>query len=87
MIVGRVGYHGGAPHPGGAEEDDTMGSNTDDMKGRLKEATGDLTGDEKLKREGKADQAGAKVKQAAEKVKDKIGDAVDGLKDRASDRR
>jgi uncharacterized protein YjbJ (UPF0337 family) len=46
------------------------------MKGRAKEALGDLTNDKELKREGKVDQAvGAvkdKVDDAADKVKDKI---------------
>ena len=32
-----------------------MGANMDDAKGRIKEAAGDLTDDEDLKREGKAD--------------------------------
>ena len=44
-------------------------SKADDMKGRVKEATGVLTGDKDLEREGKADQAGAKVKETAEKAK------------------
>ncbi len=61
-----------------------MSSNIDDAKGRIKEAAGDLTGDKDLKREGKADQAGAKVKDFAEKAKDKVDDAVDSLKDRFS---
>ena len=37
-----------------------MSGSTDDIKGRIKEAAGDLTNDDDLKREGKADQAGAK---------------------------
>ena len=49
---------------------------TDEFKGRVKEAAGALTGDKKLKREGKADQAVGKVKQNAEKVIDKVRDAV-----------
>ena len=63
-----------------------MGSNIDDAKGRVKEAAGDVTGNDDLKREGKADKAGAKVKDAAETVKDKVGDAVDSVKDKVSDR-
>lgn len=59
-----------------------MSSNTDDVKGRVKEATGDLTGNKDLEREGKADQAGASVKNAAEKAKDKVAGAVDSVKDR-----
>ncbi len=59
-----------------------MSSQTDDAKGRIKEAAGALTGDDSLKREGKADQAGSKVKEMAEKAKDKVADAVDAVKDR-----
>jgi uncharacterized protein YjbJ (UPF0337 family) len=47
-------------------------SNTDEAKGRLKEAAGDLTDDEDLKKEGKVDQVKGDVK---EKVDD-VGDAV-----------
>jgi len=47
---------------------------TDDLKGRAKEAAGDVTGDDGLKREGKVDKATGKVK-------DKVGDAGDKVKD------
>lgn len=63
-----------------------MGSNIDDAKGRVKEAAGAVTGDDKLKREGKADQAGAKVKEVVEDVKEKIEDAVDSVKDKVHNR-
>jgi len=56
--------------------------NTDDAKGRVKEAAGDLTGDDDLKDEGKADQAAGKVKDVADSAKDKVDDAVDALRDR-----
>jgi len=56
-------------------------SNVDDAKGKVKEAAGDLTGNDELKREGKADQIGADVKEFGEKIKDKIEDAVDSVKD------
>jgi uncharacterized protein YjbJ (UPF0337 family) len=39
-------------------------------KGKVKEAAGDVAGNPRLRRQGKADQAKAKVKQAGEKVKD-----------------
>ncbi|MGI8684192.1 MAG: CsbD family protein [Acidimicrobiales bacterium] len=48
--------------------------NIDDIKGRAKEAAGDLTDDDDLKREGKVDQATGTVK-------DKVGDASDKVKD------
>ncbi len=49
---------------------------SDEMKGRVKEAAGALTGDDKLKREGKVDQAVGKVKQTAEKVIDKVKESL-----------
>jgi uncharacterized protein YjbJ (UPF0337 family) len=59
-----------------------MGSKADDIKGRVKEATGTLSGDKDLEREGKLDQAGSAVKKKAEDAKDKVGDAVDAVKDK-----
>jgi uncharacterized protein YjbJ (UPF0337 family) len=47
---------------------------TDDLKGRAKEAAGDLTNDQSLKNEGKVDRASGSVK-------DKVGDAADKVKD------
>jgi len=47
---------------------------TDDLKARVKEAGGDLTGDDSLKNEGKVDQASGAIK-------DKVGDAADKVKD------
>jgi uncharacterized protein YjbJ (UPF0337 family) len=52
----------------------------DDLKGRAKEAAGDLTGNDDLQREGKADQAGASVKDKVNKVADAVKDKVDDLK-------
>ena len=49
-----------------------MAGEADEAKGRVKEAVGDLTGDDDLKREGKADKAGGKVKDAVDSVKDKL---------------
>ena len=53
-----------------------MSGKTDVVKGRIKEAAGALTGNDKLRAEGKADQAIGKVKQVAEKVVDKVEQAV-----------
>lgn len=57
---------------------------SDEMKGRVKEAAGVLTGDKKMQREGKADQVAGKVKKAVEKAKDKADKAIDDLKDALS---
>jgi len=46
------------------------------MKGKIKEAAGKVTGDAKLKSEGKADQVAGKVQNAVGGVKDAIRDAA-----------
>ena len=51
-----------------------------EIRGRIKEAAGKLTGDEKLKAEGKAEKTAGKVQNAA-------GGAVDSARDRNRDRR
>ena len=48
----------------------------DKVKGRVKEAAGALTGDRRLKSEGRADQARSSVKNAV----DKIADTLSGRK-------
>jgi uncharacterized protein YjbJ (UPF0337 family) len=52
-------------------------TNPDDVQGRIKEAAGDLTGDEDLQREGEADQASGKAKELIDDAADKLKDAVD----------
>ena len=54
-----------------------MSGKPDEVKGRVKEAAGALTGDEKLKRQGKADQAAGKLKKAAGKIKEKVEKVID----------
>ena len=49
----------------------------DEAKGRVKEAAGSLTGDDKLKGEGRADQASASVKDTVDKAADKVKDVLD----------
>ena len=49
-----------------------MVDNTDDLKGRVKEAAGDLTDDDDLQREGKIDQGKGKVKDVVDNVADKF---------------
>jgi uncharacterized protein YjbJ (UPF0337 family) len=58
------------------EESIMASGKSDELKGRVKEAAGALTGDKKLKREGKTDQAVGKIKQKVEKVIDKVKDAL-----------
>lgn len=63
-----------------------MSGTSDDMKGRAKEALGDLTDDKDLKREGQNDRAAGAVKDKAEKAKDWVEDKVDDARDKANDR-
>ena len=51
-------------------------SNVDDAKGKVKEAAGDLTGNDKLKSEGKLDQASGAVKDGVDSAKDKLGSVL-----------
>ena len=53
-----------------------MSGEKDIVKGRIKESAGVLTNDDKLRAEGKADQAVGKVKQT-------VGEVVDALTDAA----
>jgi uncharacterized protein YjbJ (UPF0337 family) len=53
-----------------------MPTNTDEFKGRVKEAAGDLKNDDNLKREGKADRATGKVKEQVDKASDKVKEAI-----------
>ncbi len=53
-------------------------TNSDDVKGRIKEAAGDVTGDKDLQNEGKTDQT-------AGNIKEKAGNAVDAVKDKIDD--
>ena len=46
--------------------------NIDKAKGRAKEAAGALTGDKRLKNEGRADQAKGSAKKAVDKVADRL---------------
>ena len=53
-----------------------MSGKTDKVKGRIKEAAGALTGNDKLREEGRTDQAVRQSKEAVQKVADKVKNAV-----------
>lgn len=58
-----------------------MGDKTDQAKGRVKEAVGDLTNNDDLKREGQTDRVAGEVKEKIGDAKDKVGEAIDKTKD------
>lgn len=57
-----------------------MAGKSDQVKGRVKEAAGALTGNDRLRRAGKIDQAAGKTKQAVGKVVDKAKNIAKGKK-------
>jgi uncharacterized protein YjbJ (UPF0337 family) len=59
-----------------------MTGQTDDLKGRAKEAAGALTDDDDLKREGKADQAAGDAKDKVERAADWAEEKIDQAKDK-----
>ena len=59
---------------------DKISNKAEDLGGKAKETVGNATGDQQLQAEGKTDQAKAGLKDAAENVKDAVGDAADKIK-------
>ena len=59
-----------------------MSGEFDQAKGRVKQAAGDLTDDDELRREGKTDEASGKVKETLDDAKDKLEDTVDKVRDK-----
>ena len=57
-----------------------MSGKSDQAKGRVKQAAGDLTGNEDLEREGERDEAGGKAKEFIGDAKESLDDAVDSVK-------
>ena len=61
------------------DEDRAEGS-AKQLGGKIKQGAGELIGDEKLKNEGRADEAEGKVQNAWGSAKDAVRDALDGKK-------
>ncbi|HZB41335.1 MAG TPA: CsbD family protein [Ilumatobacter sp.] len=62
-----------------------MSGEADQVKGRLKQAAGDLADDDDMKREGQRDETAGKVKEKVGDVKDEVDDAIDAVKNKAND--
>lgn len=59
-----------------------MSGETDQIKGRVKQAAGEITDDEKLEREGERDEFAGKVKDKVDGAKERVEETVDDVKDR-----
>jgi uncharacterized protein YjbJ (UPF0337 family) len=57
-----------------------MAGKSEQMKGKAKEAVGDLTGNKDLKSEGKADRQAGEVKEKVGKVEEKVDEGIDKVK-------
>jgi uncharacterized protein YjbJ (UPF0337 family) len=55
-----------------------MGDNIDEAKGRVKQAAGDLSDDDSLKKEGRVDRAVSGVKEKVDDIADKVKDRIGG---------
>jgi uncharacterized protein YjbJ (UPF0337 family) len=58
---------------------DELKGKIDQVKGRAKQAAGDITGNERLREEGAADEAGGKVQDTFGKARRKVGEAIEDL--------
>ncbi len=58
---------------------DELNGKTDQLKGKLKQATGDLTDNQKLHDEGVADEAAGKVEEGFGRGRRKVGEAIEDL--------
>ena len=57
-----------------------MSGKSDQAKGRIKQAAGDLTDNKDLEREGERDETAGKAKEFIGDAKEKLDDAVDSVK-------
>ncbi len=60
---------------------DELEGKAEAMKGKVKQAAGDLVDDDRLRAEGEADEASGDVKEAFGKGRRKVGEAVEDLGD------
>jgi len=58
---------------------------SDQVKGRMKQAAGDLTDNDDLRRSGERDEAGGKMKEAVDNAADKIAEGIDRAKEKVDD--
>ena len=61
---------------------DELDGKGDKIKGRAKQAWGDVTNDEQLHDEGVADEAAGNVKEGFGRARRKVGEAIDDVADR-----
>ena len=61
---------------------DELEGKKDQVAGKIKQAAGDLTDDQRLHDEGVADEAGGNVQEGFGRARRKVGEAIDDLGDK-----
>ena len=61
--------------------DDEVKGKADQLKGRVKDAVGRATGDERLRDEGAADEASGEVQETLGKARRKVGETIEDIGD------
>ena len=64
-----------------AMNNDELKGKVDQIKGRAKQAAGDLTDDQRLHDEGAADEAGGELREGVGKARRKVGEAIKDVGD------
>jgi uncharacterized protein YjbJ (UPF0337 family) len=59
-----------------------MSGTSDKIQGRIKQAAGDLTGNDDLENEGERDEAAGTAKDAIGDAADKVKDGIDKVRDK-----
>jgi uncharacterized protein YjbJ (UPF0337 family) len=60
---------------------DELEGKAEELKGKVKKATGDLTDNDRLRDEGAADEAAGKVQDTVGRGRRKVGEAIEDLGD------
>jgi len=61
-----------------------LSNKAEQAKGKVKQAVGDLTEDDELRREGKVDDASGSAKEKVGDLKDKAEGVIDAVKDKVT---
>lgn len=61
-----------------------MSGQTDEAKGRVKKAAGELLDDDEMRSDGERDEQAGKAKQAVDRAAEKVQEGIDNVKDRLS---
>jgi uncharacterized protein YjbJ (UPF0337 family) len=64
---------------------DEMRGKWEQVKGRAKQATGDLTNDERLRNEGAGDEAVGTVREGVGKARRKVGETIEDIGEHLKD--